>query len=205
MAAAAFAGRSCLWGALNDWLFDDGCYTLEEYLRDLALDLAMGPLGKAVAGKIIGAMGRAAGHIPPGAMKTVANGTDNVATGAAARAASWGSSNSAKLGKALSEAGFTRTGMVDAHHIVASGARAAAPARAALKKWGIGVNEASNGVWLPRNLASPNPMGSAVHQTVHTTDYYNAVNRLIGQARSREEAMQALDHIRNKLLSGSWP
>ena len=79
------AGLAANWIAgyyLDQWL-GDGCYTLEEQLLDLALYLAMGPLGKALAIKMGGAMGRAAGHIPPGAMKTVANGTDNVATGAA--------------------------------------------------------------------------------------------------------------------------
>ncbi len=66
------------------------------------------------------------------------------------------------------------------HHIVAGGAEAAAPARAVLQRFGIGINDAVNGVFLPASRAAPNAAGAAVHSTVHTRAYYQAVNEALG-------------------------
>lgn len=89
-----------------------------------------------------------------------------------------------------------------AHHIVAGGAKAAVPARAALQRFGIGVNDAANGVFLPASRAAPNAAGAAVHSTVHTRAYYQAVNNALGQATTRAEALEVLGALRQGLLGG---
>ncbi|MER6590908.1 AHH domain-containing protein [Micromonospora purpureochromogenes] len=90
-------------------------------------------------------------------------------------------------------------------HIVAGNSVKADPARQQLGKFGIGVNSAENGVWLPRNLKSPNPNGMSVHSKVHTDDYCKYVNELMGGARTRNEALDVIGHLRRQLQGGYWP
>jgi A nuclease family of the HNH/ENDO VII superfamily with conserved AHH len=120
-------------------------------------------------------------------------------TGQAARSVA---PSSRALGRALEAAGHVRPPGSAAHHIVAGDAEAAAPARAVLARFGIGMNDAANGVFLPKNLSVPNPTGAAVHSTVHTRAYYQAVNRRLSQAATRQEVLEALESIRQGLLSG---
>ncbi|MGX7828888.1 SpvB/TcaC N-terminal domain-containing protein [Actinokineospora sp. 24-640] len=91
-------------------------------------------------------------------------------------------------------------GRVDAHHIVAGGAqapgRSAALARTVLSKYGIRIDDAANGVFLT----------NGVHHRVHTPAYYQAVNRALGQARSKQQALQVLNNIRHRLqTTGTYP
>jgi RHS repeat-associated protein len=113
-----------------------------------------------------------------------------VATAATAIAPS-----SRALGRALEAAGHSRPVGAAAHHIVAGNAAAAAPGRAVLEKFGIGLNDAANGVFL-----NPN-----VHNHIHTNAYYNAVNQALRQATTREEALQSLDAIRRAIVTGQFP
>lgn len=106
------------------------------------------------------------------------------------------------LARALIAAGHLRLPGWAAHHIVALNAKAAAPARAALAKFGIRANEAVNGVFLPASTKVANPIGAAVHSKLHTNQYYQMVNQLLGSATNRAEAEAALDYIRQALLSG---
>ena len=106
------------------------------------------------------------------------------------------------LGEALEAAGALRPVESAAHHVVAGGAEAAAPARAVLKRFDIGINDAENGVFLPANLSSQNPAGSAVHSTLHTTDYYQTVNEMLSQAASRQDALEVLRTLQKNLLNG---
>jgi len=104
----------------------------------------------------------------------------------------------AKLARALTEARIPKPpGPVPAaaHHIVAGNAKAAARAQAVLRAFGIGINSAENGVWLPQS----------VHEGMHTGAYYKEVNRLLAQATSRAEAIEALDAIREGILNGTFP
>ena len=94
-----------------------------------------------------------------------------------------------------------------AHHIVAFKARDASRTRAILARFGIGINDAANGVFLPAtraapNPAAPNPTGAAVHSTLHTNQYYRTVNNLLVKATTRAEAEAILASIRQRLLSG---
>ena len=60
-------------------------------------------------------------------------------------------------------------------------------------------------MFLPRNASSLNPGGAAVHASLHTNDYYSAVNEMISWARNPTEAGDVLSYIRTRLLAGPWP
>ncbi len=111
-----------------------------------------------------------------------------------------------KLRNALNAAGDLEPATPHSpHHIVAGNSPKAASARAQLDKFGIGVNDAENGVWLPRSSSSPNPNGLSVHSKVHTNEYYAYVNDLMSGARNKSEALDVIDHVRRQLLGGHWP
>lgn len=101
--------------------------------------------------------------------------------------------------------GLVRPAGSAAHHIVAGRSPKALQARAVLARLGIDLNDAANGVFLPARRSSPNPAGAAVHSTLHTNAYYSEVNRLLGGASTRAEALDALSFIRSELLSGGFP
>jgi RHS repeat-associated protein len=133
--------------------------------------------------------------------KAAGSGTGATATKASAAATSAAADSNA-LAKALLNAGDTRGPSTAAHHIVAGNAPLAARARAVLDKFGIGINDAINGVFLPANRFSPNAGGAAVHASLHTTSYFTEVNRLLSAATSRAEAELILGGIRSALLAG---
>lgn len=108
------------------------------------------------------------------------------------------SSNAKILGDNLEASGVTRPADTAAHHIVASTSPKAAAARQQLAKFGIDINDASNGVFLPRGSASTNPTGASVHSRIHTNDYYASVNDLIGGARNANEARDVLGHLQRQ-------
>jgi A nuclease family of the HNH/ENDO VII superfamily with conserved AHH len=97
--------------------------------------------------------------------------------------------SSRALGRALEAAGHARPPGSAAHHIVAGGAERAAPARAVLDRFGIGINDAANGAFLP----------SGVHARIHTNAYYETVNSALSQATTRQEALQVLEALRRGL------
>jgi hypothetical protein len=121
---------------------------------------------------------------------------------AGAKAAMAVAPSSRALGRALEAAGHVRAPGSAAHHIVSGSAPEAAQARAVLQKFGIGIDEAVNGVFLPANRAASNPAGAAVHSTLHTNEYYQQVTRMLSAATTRAEAEAALNAIRQALLSG---
>ncbi|MBT2480365.1 polymorphic toxin-type HINT domain-containing protein [Streptomyces sp. ISL-94] len=111
-----------------------------------------------------------------------------------------------KLRKAMNAAGDMEPSTPHSpHHIVAGNSPKAAAARAQLDKFGIGVNDAENGVWLPRSSSSPNPNGMSVHSKIHTDEYYKYVNKLMAGARNRNEALDVIGHVRRQLQGGHWP
>jgi len=99
------------------------------------------------------------------------------------------------LGRALEAAGFARPLNAAAHHIVAGAAPLAADARAVLERFGIGINDAANGVFLP----------SVVHSSLHTNAYYTGVNDALAGATNSDEALEVLEGIRSNLLGGGFP
>lgn len=128
------------------------------------------------------------------------------ATGTAARAVAPATRtvapSSRALGRALVAAGHVRPPGSSAHHIVAGSAQRAGQARTILQRFGIGINDAANGVFLPATRASVNPTGAAVHSTLHTNHYYQAVNQILGAATTRADVEAALNVIRQALRSG---
>ncbi len=109
------------------------------------------------------------------------------------------------LGANLEAAGVARPAGSAAHHIVAGSSANAARARTVLERFGIGINDAGNGVFLPGRTISPNPIGAAVHSRIHTNAYYGEVDSLLRRATTRDEALDALAYIRSRLLSGGFP
>lgn len=94
------------------------------------------------------------------------------------------------LANALEASGQIRAAGTAAHHIVAGAAKKAAEARAVLTRFGVGINNAANGVFLR----------AGVHARIHTNAYYETVNGLLRQAASREEVLEVLAAIRNSLF-----
>ncbi|BCJ59918.1 hypothetical protein Jiend_33400 [Micromonospora endophytica] len=115
------------------------------------------------------------------------------------------STNAQILGDNLEASRVARPAETAAHHIVASTSPKAAAARAQLNRFGIGINDASNGVFLPRGSASANPGAMSVHSRIHTNDYYAYVNDMMSGARNAGEARDVLNHIRGQLQGGYWP
>jgi hypothetical protein len=150
-----------------------------------------------------------AGSARVGARKTAraaaAKGSTNTAAKASTSAANVmksEASSSRILGRSLEAAGHTRPPGSAAHHIVAGNAERAEPARRILQEFGIGINDAANGVFLPATGKSPNAMGAAVHASLHSNRYYTTVNKMLGQAQTRDQALGILARIRRMLLEG---
>ena len=109
------------------------------------------------------------------------------------------------LGKNLEAAGYARPEDAAAHHMVASGSRnaSAEQSRALLDKFGIKVNDAVNGVFLPDSNDSSAP--GANHRQLHTKKYYDAVLDRLQQAQSKQDAIEVLNGIRDQLLRNRFP
>ena len=111
-------------------------------------------------------------------------------------------SNSAKLRANLQNAGDIAPASPNAaHHIVAATSKKAASARAILDRFGIGINDAVNGVFLP---TTPGSSGAALHTTLHTNAYYNKVNQLLQGAKSADDVAAILGTIKNALLNNCF-
>ena len=109
--------------------------------------------------------------------------------------------SSAKLRSNLVKAGdVAPSGPNAAHHIVAGNAKGASASRSILGKFGIGINDSVNGVFLPTSGGS----GAALHTTLHTNAYYSKVEQLLLGAASKDEVIAVLGNIKNALLSNSF-
>ena len=107
-----------------------------------------------------------------------------------------------ELARNLQQSGAVRQADEAAHHIVAQAAQRAAPAREALAQVGVKINDAVNGVFLP---AVKDYAGQAMnHLTLHTHEYYDAVNKLLTTAEGHQEVVAALNFIKEGLLNGTF-
>ncbi len=88
-----------------------------------------------------------------------------------------------------------------AHHIVAGTSQKANEARVVLQKYGIDINDASNGVFLPTAKGVSN---SAYHPSLHTNTYYNKVNDMLRGATSKNDVLDILDDITEQLSNGTF-
>jgi hypothetical protein len=112
--------------------------------------------------------------------------------------------SSRTLGNNLTEAGLSRPTGYAAHHIVPAGDRrymAAVRARKILDHWGIEIDSAANGVWLPHKIRIDS---AAYHRVIHAGRYYDEVARLLDGARSKPEAMEILKEIGRKLSTNRF-
>ena len=105
--------------------------------------------------------------------------------------------------------GMTRFLEMDAHHIIAWLAAAAADARVYLFGVGIGINDTDNCALLPRFLTTqiasmPN---ASAHQHIHTPKYYTNVYLVLLDIPTYTEAevRNALRSIRSELIAGTFP
>lgn len=106
-------------------------------------------------------------------------------------------------------AGAPRPKHVAAHHVVARLAGDARIARACLYAWGIAINDADNGVYLPRYLISqvPSLPTATAHSVLHTALYYLEVNSrlyLIKHHPSHDGRVE-LRRIKQEILAGTFP
>ena len=74
-------------------------------------------------------------------------------------------------------------------------------ARTILDKFGIGIDEAANGVFLPASSSGT----AANHSTLHTSTYYRAVNAALDGATTRGEVLGILEEIGKALQAGGFP
>lgn len=113
-----------------------------------------------------------------------------------------------QLRKNMEARGLTPRAGEDAHHIVAFEAKAAAPAREVLHRFGIGINSAENGVFLTGSRAgSVKDMFALSHRGsgIHSKSTMKAINTRLAAAKTRGEAIEALSSIRAGLLRGQLP
>jgi hypothetical protein len=109
------------------------------------------------------------------------------------------------LGNNLVKAGFVRQANDQAHHIVAGTATRAAPAQAILRRVGIDIDAAENGVFLPKVATGGT---ASVHNGGHTNAYYDAVNNALAKFANagpadKQQVINALAALRNDLLNGN--
>jgi len=110
-----------------------------------------------------------------------------------------------KLDRALKAAGEKKPPGTAVHHIVAGKAPLAEAARKVLRKFGIGINDASNGVYLPCNSRLPCDAPGAIHSQIHTEKYFKAVELALRRAATREEVIEILRAIAAALKAGGYP
>ncbi|MGD9722012.1 MAG: AHH domain-containing protein [Pirellulales bacterium] len=111
-----------------------------------------------------------------------------------------------KLARNMEKAGIKRPPNTAAHHIVPAALDkfpSAGKARAILAKFGIDLQNAANGVYLPSKF--DNAVKAAYHGTLHTKEYFDEVYARLRVAKSAEEALDILNEIRRDLLSGKFP
>ena len=104
--------------------------------------------------------------------------------------------NSRKLGNNIVKAlGLScKPAGTAAHHIVAGGSKFAKDARKILAKFHIDINDAANGVFLD----------TAKHAGLHTKEYYLKVQNLLETCKSKEDVLNTLKYIAQKLTEGAF-
>lgn len=90
-----------------------------------------------------------------------------------------------------------------AHHIVALRDPEAMNSRVLLFGWGIGINDADNGVFLPRDRAGlPGYPSAPRHNPHHRVAYHLAVYDELQYAENTDEGRATLRFLKAKILSG---
>jgi hypothetical protein len=182
------------------------------------LGMAIPVVPPGLPGAAVAAANAEAAGLPAGAavesVAVAADGTVTVTVGGTVAMAVGGPAGTApadeepsseKLDRNMRAAGVKRPPGTAAHHIVAGKAAPAEAARAILRKFGIRLNDAENGVYLPCNTKTPCGESGAIHSTLHTREYYRAVESALARATTRGEALSALRDIAEALETGRFP
>lgn len=110
----------------------------------------------------------------------------------------------------ISDPNWIRPDDVAAHHLIPAKDKAAQAARDILEKYGIDINDAVNGVYLP-NSKNNNAIQGIEHNGRHPQSYAEKVNDLIKKADTKggkQEVIKTLNDIKNKLQNAprnsSW-
>lgn len=94
-----------------------------------------------------------------------------------------------------------------AHHIVQQGTKVPGiqDIHNMMSGLGVHVDEASNGVFLPRFESSPNPNGKVVHSTLHSPKYREAVYAylMVVKPHSAEDLRARLNFLGDSLENGT--
>ena len=121
-----------------------------------------------------------------------------------------GANHRRTLDRNLKKDGHARVPNVCAHHIVASGHPDAYRSRLMLFTWGIGINDADNGVYLPAYASTQvATLPAAIpHDRLHASArYYLRVEarlRAVDRA-SKPAGRGALRRMRGEIVAGSFP
>lgn len=89
-----------------------------------------------------------------------------------------------------------------AHHIAPQGVMKNPDGRAAreiIEGWGISVDNAANGVYLPTEKGVN---AGSYHPSLHTKEYYKMVYDRVSAAGSRDKVLEVLEQIRRELQMG---
>jgi RHS repeat-associated protein len=112
------------------------------------------------------------------------------------------------LEESLEQAGMPRPPGHEPHHIAAASDPRAARAVEILDEAGIGVNDAPNGVWLPRTSQAARTgqpiqaQAATSHDTIHSARYYEALTERLERAREADRVYEELEFIRTELELG---
>ena len=72
--------------------------------------------------------------------------------------------------------------------------------RKKLKKYGIDINEAINGIFLPSNNRSG--LRGTIHRGGHTQDYYDYIEQNFANCTCKKDCYEVLDKIKMELYKG---
>lgn len=92
-------------------------------------------------------------------------------------------------------------GGVAAHHVVEGTDPDAEESRKILEKFGIDINDAANGIFLPDG-SSGSIFKGAAHMTSHTKEYSEYVHNELKDCKSREEVIAKLISIKHAIYDG---
>jgi len=114
--------------------------------------------------------------------------------------------SSKTLARNLEKVGITRPANSAAHHIVPGALEKAADAREILKRAGIDINDASNGVFLPANRkVVAEETKALVHAPLHTDRYIKALTDRLTEAERSGTVADTLQAIAEELQEGTFP
>ena len=107
----------------------------------------------------------------------------------------------------------TRPAGYAAHHIVQWNDQRADAARQLLQRYGIDINAAVNGVYLPHTKAAAAQTEAQYHPAMHTSDYMTNITDALERAESRGETFEEkkqeitneLNRIAEELQKGEFP